>query len=151
MTLTRWVGLIGLVLVAGGCSSFKQDYEAAVAARAFDATADSVTGPWEGQWISQNGHGGGKLMAILTRRSPETIHARFRSTYAWILHGEDEVDFDVWSAGDLKASGQADLGFMKGGVYQYDATITPTTIDATYRSKFDHGTWHLSRPVATAP
>jgi hypothetical protein len=128
-----------------GCSSFNRDYESAVAA---GWPADSIEGPWHGRWQSHAGHGGDRLRAVVTRSpsSPDTYHARFRAKFWLIFHSNQDVDLKVTSTNPTQASGEKDLGWLYGGVYQYDAALTPTQFDATYRSKHDHGVFSLTRP-----
>ena len=132
-----------LLFALAGCSTFDRDYRQAVAA---ETSGRGVEGPWDGHWKSEGGHGGDRLRALLTRTAPDTIHARFRAQYWGIFAGDEDVDLHVTSTSPTRAAGEADLGFFKGGVYQYDATITPSTFDATYKSKYDHGQFNLARP-----
>jgi hypothetical protein len=143
MNLTRFLAAATLLLALTGCSTFDRDYKQALAS---GVPANSIEGPWEGRWTSQGGHGGDRLRAIVTRTAPDTYHARFRAQYWGILSGDEDVDLHVTSAAPVRANGEADLGFWKGGVYRYDATITPGNFDATYKSKDDHGEFNLTRP-----
>ena len=43
-------------------------------------------------------------------------------------------------------TGEADLGKLAGGVYQYNGTGTTNRIEINYRSLKDHGTFQLQRP-----
>ncbi len=36
--------------------------------------------------------------------------------------------------------------FNSGGVYHYDGDATPTNFFSTYKSKYDHGTFQMTRP-----
>ena len=143
MNLTRWIAAVCLMMAMGGCSSFNRDYDRALGK---PIPTDSLEGPWEGRWQSQGGHGGDRLRALLTRTAPDTYHARFRAQYWGILAGDEDVDLHVSSTSPTRANGEADLGFWKGGVYRYDATITPSHFDATYKSNEDHGEFNLARP-----
>ena len=42
--------------------------------------------------------------------------------------------------------GSADLGKLAGGIYHYEATITPTHFHSTYTNRYDHGTFRMERP-----
>jgi hypothetical protein len=138
----RLTALALLLLPLTGCSTFDHDFDAA---RAAGHAPDGVEGAWAGNWESHNGHGGGSLRAIFTRTAPDTIHARFRSGFWKLFAAEDSVDFKATGTNPVHATGDADLGFLKGGVYHYDATITPTTFDATYTMKFDNGVFSMTR------
>jgi hypothetical protein len=143
MKLVRLAALCALVWVAG-CSAFDRDYEAAVEK---GWAADSIEGPWEGRWQSKAGHGGDRLKALISRTGPETYFARFRAKYWGIFEADQEVNLRSTSADPIKANGTEDLGFLKGGWYQYEATITPERFDATYKSEHDHGDFNLARPA----
>lgn len=129
-----------LALLAG-CTTFDAGYEAALVNRA----KAGVEGAWEGRWQSGNGHGGDRLRAVVTQREPQKLHVIFRAHFWGIFDIDEEVDLNVTSTNPIRASGEADLGYFKGGVYSYDATITPVKFDATYKSKYDHGVFNLSR------
>src|SRR3954447_17109392 len=143
MKLTRCLAVGCLMMTLVGCSTFDRDYQKALETR---RSGERIQGPWEGRWTSEGGHGGDRLRALLTETAPDTYHARFRAQYWGIFAADEDVDLHVTSTAPIKASGEADLGFFKGGVYQYDATITPSNLDATYKSKYDHGQFNLARP-----
>jgi hypothetical protein len=46
----------------------------------------------------------------------------------------------------LRFEGEADLGWLAGGVYRYDGQATPASFFSTYKSKYDHGTFQMKRP-----
>jgi hypothetical protein len=133
-----------LIWVVGGCSAFDQDFKAAVQQ---GPPADSIEGAWEGKWQSQGGHGGGRLRALVTRSGDNIYITQFKAQYAGAFEAESDVMLRVSSTGPLKAGGNADLGYLKGGVYHYEATITPQSFDATYTSESDHGVFNMARPV----
>ncbi|MDB5320505.1 MAG: hypothetical protein JWN40_2136 [Phycisphaerales bacterium] len=142
MNAIRWLVATWLMIALTGCSTFDRDFEAARQSKASVPSASI----WDGTWKSEAGHGGGRLRAILTPTASDTYHARFRAQYWGIFAADEDVDLHVTStAPTTRASGEADLGFFKGGVYQYDATITPSNFDATYKSKYDHGQFDLRR------
>ena len=132
-----------LLCVLAGCSGFDRDYKAAVEK---GWAADSIEGPWDGRWQSQAGHGGDRIRAIITRTGPESYYARFRAKYWGIFEADQDVNLWATSESPVKASGSQDLGYFKGGVYHFEATISPAQLDATYRSEHDHGEFNLSRP-----
>ncbi len=135
--------LPGLLLLAGGCSSFDGAYEKAMKE---PIPAGSVEGPWQGTWKSENGHGGDRLRAIVSKTGPQKYHIWFRAKFWAIFEASQEVDFTAANdSTPVKASGDEDLGSLAGGIYHYDALITPAALDATYQSKYDHGEFHLKR------
>lgn len=135
---------LAMVLLAGGCSSFDRDYQAAVAQ---GISSDTVEGPWLGTWKSEAGHGGDELRALVAKAGPEAYRARFRAKFWGIFHTENEIDLQVTSSSPVRAGGQEDLGWLAGGLYDYQATLTPQNFTATYKSKYDHGDFRLVRPV----
>lgn len=142
MSVMKFFALSCLIGVLTGCTTFDARYEAALANR----SAPGVEGAWEGRWQSENGHGGDRLRAVVTQREPQKLHVVFRAHFWGIFDIDEVVDLNVTGTNPVRASGEADLGYWKGGVYQYDATITPVKFDATYTSKYDHGTFTLTRP-----
>ena len=141
MVRSRCIAALVLLVAVAGCSSFDRDYRQPVTS----ASARGIDGSWEGRWQSQAGHGGGGLRAILTRTAPDACHARFRAQFWGIFEADEEVDLHLSGASPIHASGEADLGWLKGGVYRYEATITPVKFDASYESKHDHGVFNLER------
>jgi hypothetical protein len=140
------VSSVGLLLLVGltGCSGFNSEFNQTLAS--MPPAYNTIEGPWEGRWQSQSGHGGGKLRAIMTKTGPETYVARFRAGYWGIFESDQETLFRVTGTGPYKATGESDLGALKGGTYRYEATITPEKFDATYKSEDDHGIFTLERP-----
>jgi hypothetical protein len=143
MRSSQWVAAVVLLLGLSGCSSFDRDYRQAMSVGG--GAGGGIEGAWTGRWESQAGHGGGGLRAILTRTAPDVCHARFRAQFWGIFEADEEVDLHTSGTSPVRASGEADLGWFKGGVYRYEATITPAKFDATYESKDDHGTFSLAR------
>ena len=47
---------------------------------------------------------------------------------------------------EYQFTGQADLGKLAGGVYQYNGTGTTNQITINFRCPKDHGTFRLQRP-----
>src|SRR5947208_1643822 len=137
------------VLGAEGCSTFPRDFTAAVAK---PVPAETIEGPWQGSWNSNGGHSGQLRCLLEPSGEPaggaENYQARFEAKfwgiftarYNVILHG-------TRGDGGAKLSGDHDLGWLAGGVYHYEADVTPAAFEATYRSKYDTGTFHMTRPV----
>jgi hypothetical protein len=130
---------LGLV----GCSGFNSEYKAITTAA---PPPNSIEGAWEGRWQSNAGHGGDKLRAILTKNGPDTYIARFRASYWGIFEADQETLLRVTGTNPVHATGESDLGYLKGGTYRYEATITPEKFDATYKSTEDHGVFEMARP-----
>lgn len=146
--MKRVYSIFALVVLGmvSGCASFDSLYDKAIAQGA--PPAGSVEGAWDGTWQSQAGHGNDRLRAIVTKTGADTYHVWFRAHFWGIFQASQEVDLKASSAAgaaEIKGAGEQDLGWLYGGVYQYEATISPVKMDATYKSKFDHGEFHLGR------
>jgi hypothetical protein len=138
--------LLGCALIAGGCSSFQREYVAAK-----PIAPNSISGPWEGEWVSKGGHRG-ELRCILTETSPAggkrvAYEARFEAKFWGIFTAHYSTPLAGTTDNGVTAlSGDHDLGGLGGGKYHYEAKVTPTKFDATYRSEADEGEFHMSRP-----
>lgn len=138
--------LAGLCLIAAtaGCSTFDEDWNAA---RGFST---GIEGRWEGTWSSDvNGHQGG-LRCLVTRRSDDGFDARFHATYSdWCgtLGFEYTVPMAVRAAADgWRLGGSADLGWLAGGVYEYDGLATLAKFFCNFQAAEDHGVFQMTRP-----
>lgn len=145
MQFKRLVFLFCLVplFLATGCRSFERDY-AAARATIYD---DPVGGAWEGRWISdRNGHRG-SLKAVLQPAGDDQYRARFKATFWKIFSASYDVQLSAEEAAgtETRLSGSTDLGWLAGGVYEYDATVAGDAFEATYESQADHGRFELKR------
>lgn len=107
-----------------------------------------MEGRWEGHWLSDvNGHNG-KLLCIVSRQETGDYSAWFKATYKKVLKFSYTVPLivDPLDTG-WKFSGHEDLGKLAGGVYHYEGTATATNFHSTYRSKYDHGVFEMTRPA----
>ena len=162
--LISWLLLLVSAVNAGGCSSFSRDFEAAGSCNAAPASAmATVFGPWEGEWVSHGGHRG-RLRCLLDSGDsgstdatrPATYAARFEATFFKIFTAHYTVQLAATPTGattqptdgSVILNGEHDLGGLAGGVYHYEANVTPGRFDATYRSRADAGEFHMSRPSA---
>ena len=143
------------ILAAGGCSEFSQHYEEAIKNSNLNP-ADPIVGAWDGQWVSDAGHSGG-LKCVLEKIQPpttQTIHPTLTLTYRARFHarfmGILSMDYDVVLTGDKAGDtthlqGSQTISGFGGGLYHYDAKVTPTTFDATYKSQSDNGIFRMKR------
>jgi len=143
--LPNLAAIVALLLFCGGCS-FNRAWNQA----GRNPTPDSIEGRWEGRWLSDvNGHTG-RLRCVLRRSGPtNTYTAYFRATYWKILRYSYQADFPFEprdGAWDFK--GDENLGWLAGGRYHYEGHVSPTNFHSTYRCKYDHGTFEMSRPAA---
>ena len=139
--------LLAFVLLgASGCCSFNREWKQAVAQ---PPPPDHLAGPWEGAWSSDaNGHTD-RLRCLVTKQADGRYEARY---YAWYRKGITfnfsytvPLEADV-VAGRATFSGEADLGWLAGGVYTYRGWADGTNFFSTYYSKYDNGTFSLQRP-----
>jgi len=83
----------------------------------------------------------------MSREGNEVCRARFRATYAGILHFSYAVPLTLRAHDHgWEFNGEANLGELAGGTYFYEGRAVLTNLHATYRSKYDHGTFELERP-----
>ncbi|MDB6026874.1 MAG: hypothetical protein JWM68_3097 [Verrucomicrobiales bacterium] len=128
-----------------GCSSFNRDWRAA---GKLPCAGDPVAGRWEGIWKSDANQHSDKLRCLLTQVSDGKYEARFRAKYKKVLSFSYTATFQgTKKDSEFSFSGDADLGKLAGGIYYYRGEISPTNFVSTYRSKYDHGTFHLARPT----
>ena len=137
------------ILCGAGCSSFDRNWRQTVALGQTEAT-NSIAGRWQGTWESEvTGHHD-VLRGLLTRTSDSHYLARFHARYKWALCRFSfaySVPISVAAEGSTNhLHGEADLGWLAGGVYRYRGTVTASNFVSTYDSKYDHGTFRMSRP-----
>src|SRR5438034_8120352 len=87
-------------------------------------SAESLFARWQGEWISEaNGHHG-ELRSLLDHKNPTQLEARFCATYARWLRVSYAVFLEVKEHnGSLRLKGEADLGMLAGGVYEYEGEL----------------------------
>jgi len=129
-------------LFAGGCTSFDHDWNQAPA-----APPAGLAGRWQGVWISEQTHHTDKLRCVVTKHDDGTYAARFLAKYLKVLSFGYTVPLKVETATNgFTFSGGANLGWLAGGVYHYEGRSDTTNFFSTYTSKYDHGTFQMSRP-----
>ena len=142
--MLRFAAVLALVAAAAGCSTFDDDWKAA------QGFAVGIEGRWEGTWSSDaNGHTGG-LRCLVTRRPDQGFDARYHATYSGCcgtVSFEYTVPMTVQDDPDgWRLRGSADLGWIAGGVYEYDGLATLRRFFCNYQSSGDHGIFSLERP-----
>lgn len=137
------------LLLAGCSTTFNREYKAALAQ---PIPTSDITGPWEGNWLSdKNGHTG-KLRAVLRQTSADEFDAHFHATFWKVFRASYRVPLKAEvTSGVTTLSGQQNLGRLSGGTYTYQGEATPSTFFSTYKSKYDHGTFELKRPQPSPP
>ena len=133
------------LFIAAGCSSFDRDWKQA-AGQEFEG----MEGRWTGRWHSDYNQHNGVLRCLVTKKEDSTYFTRFHAKYKWglltISYPYDMEMTITQNGAKYEFTGEADLGNLAGGVYQYDGTGTTNRIDINYRADKDHGTFKLERP-----
>jgi hypothetical protein len=143
--ILRGILVFMTLLCLTGCSSFNRDWKQM---RTNPTPDDPITGRWDGSWISdQNGHTG-RLRALITKGTGAEYQARFHAKFFKIFSYGYSIPMKVMRGPDLLTfEGQADLGWLAGGIYRCHGTATATNFHALYTSKRDHGKLLLTRPA----
>ncbi len=162
----RLCSALTVLLVAAislqGCSTFNRDWNhmesTAAAERGSQPMLTGLSGRWKGTWRSNsNGHHG-ELRCIITEDESGSLRARYRARYGWFFTFEYDMPMTAERiAGTEKRSeayrfsASADLGWLAGGVYAYEGTVTGDVFHSTYTSSGDHGTFEMRRVRADSP
>jgi hypothetical protein len=131
-------------LLSSGCSSFDRAW----AKSAHEPLmGNRLLGSWGGSWKSDaNGHNG-SLRCVITQKRDGTYKARFHAVYKKVIgFGYTATLQATETNGTFHFKGEADLGWWAGGVYQYEGHAEETNFFSTYRCKYDHGTFQMTRP-----
>lgn len=135
---------IALALLVCGCSSFNRDWKQAGRQ---PAPTNSITGRWEGHWLSEANAHTGRLRCIITQQTNDLYAAYFQATYMKILRFSYTVPLAVNTSNEgWHFRGEEDLGAAAGGLYRYDGSATATSFHSTYDSKYDRGVFKMLRP-----
>ena len=142
-----------LAPLSANCRDFHEQWQRVsenqrLAAAAPDA--DGIAGLWQGEWLSAvTGHRG-PLRSVIVAASADRWLARFHASYSRIFRAcyATELRAMPGSEGNLAFSGSSDLGWMAGGVYEYDGESTGPGFVCRYRSRFDNGEFRLDRITA---
>lgn len=140
-----WLTVAAAALLASaGCTSFSHDWT--VAAKD-PAPPIDLQGRWEGTWKSDaNGHND-QLRCVITKKDETNYLARFHARYGKTLSFGYKVHLTVQEKdGAIQFSGNANLGWLAGGLYHYEGHAELTNFFSTYSSRHDHGSFHMTRP-----
>jgi hypothetical protein len=130
--------LLSIAILTSGCSSFERAW------RNPPAESSGVAGRWQGKWKSARSDDSGKLRAIITRQSSAEYRALFHATYHSVLSASYGVTLEATQRGSRSEfRGAANLGVW--GRYETRGYATRTQFHATYRSKYDYGTFEMQR------
>jgi hypothetical protein len=140
--------LIPALLIASlglGCSAFDRDWK-----KAAGQPQTGIEGRWIGQWKSKQNQHQGVLRCLIDKTEDNLYETRFHAKYKW---GILTVGFPYTMEMNIKQdgaeyqfTGEADLGKLAGGVYQYKGSGSTNQLIINFRSPKDHGTFHLQRP-----
>ncbi len=145
-SLTTWICVLAISVVAGGCSSFEGEWRRSGHT---SFSPNTIAGPWEGTWRSEVTDHSDQLRCLITPRTNNACSARFHAKYKRLLRFSFgyTVPLAVYAKEEgFQFEGEADLGWYAGGTYRYMGFATPTNFFSTYQSKYDHGTFQMSRP-----
>ena len=132
--------IAAFLLLLTGCRSFEKDWARAGAPPERPALG---TGRWVGTWQNTNNTHSGALRAVVTALDGTNHTARFQAQWGKHTGGFRARLPGVWQDGRLVFSGsERILGFR----IDTAGTLTDETLDATYTSRFDVGTFTLRRP-----
>jgi len=145
------LAIVSSVLILCGCSTF--NYEWRQAAKKPTPTND-ITGRWSGHWNSQATGHHDELRALIsqvdTNHYDVKFHAAYKSeTFKFItVHFGYTVRMETKPStnADVAFHGSEDLGKLAGSVYTYDGHANATNFFSTYKSKYDRGTFEMTRP-----
>ena len=134
--------LIGLTL--GGCSTFEAHWQSLAGK---PIPTDDIHGRWIGRWESEATGHDGELRCIVKQLDDNVYEARFHAVYASIFAFAYDVLLTPERRQDLiHFSGEENLGYFAGGVYEFNGSASPARFYCTYRSANDHGLFEMSRP-----
>jgi hypothetical protein len=132
------------LLLTGGCTTFNHDWNQAARE---PAPVNGIQGRWQGVWVSEVTHHTDSLRCVITKSDDGAYRARFKARYHHVLTFGYTVPLKVEPARNgFSFSGEADLGWLAGGVYHYEGQAEATNYFSTYSCKYDHGTFQMSRP-----
>lgn len=152
MQVVRMVVCLALLLHVGSVSADEAAksaaYEAAPAAQTVHSTMD-LTGTWSGTWCSgKNGHHG-PMTAEFSGGCNGCYDVRFRGRFCAIIPFTYRTTLKATANpdGSISLTGSRRLGLLMG-TFSMQGSVSGQTLQATYCSKQDHGTFTLTRAGA---
>jgi hypothetical protein len=107
----------------------------------------SVSGRWHGEWVSSvTGHRG-PLRCVMIAVREDRWKARFHASYSRVFRACYVTELHATRLGPNRFAlrGSNDLGWMAGGVYEYDGEASGAELMCRYKSGFDNGEFRLRR------
>lgn len=143
--LFLWFLFLVLAVLTGGCTCFNRDWQAAAME---PIPANDLAGRWQGIWLSDvNGHTE-QLRCLIRKVGGTNYSARFQAKYKKLIRFTFNytAPLVVEQTDDaMRFQGEADLGWMGGGLYHYRGHADATNFFSTYSCKYDHGTFQMKR------
>ena len=138
----RWLLLLSGCLALSGCSSFNRQWRET---SQFPPSTD-LQGCWQGVWQSSaNGHTD-SLRCLINKTADGSYQARFKAKYRKVLSFGYTVNLQAEpSESGYRFSGEANLGWLAGGLYHYEGATDQTNFHSSYSCKYDHGTFKMVR------
>jgi hypothetical protein len=138
----RWILLLIGGLAVSGCSSFNREWQKV---SQFPPSND-LQGCWQGIWVSDASSHTDQLRCVITKAQDGSYRARFKAKYRKVLTFGYTVALKAEPSDQgFKFQGQADLGWLAGGLYRYEGSADATNFTSTYSCKYDHGTFRMMR------
>lgn len=135
--------LLATAVIVTGCSSFNREWKRAATQ---PASAAGLDGRWDGRWLSEADGHYGRLRCIITKSNNDDYRARFHANFLKILSYGYTVSLKAERTNDaFQFRGQANLGWLAGGLYTYEGHADATNFSSTYSCKRDHGTFQMRR------
>lgn len=131
------------LLLTAGCTSYNHQWKEAAA---WGPSEDAFEGRWEGSWLSDhNGHSG-RLRCIVSKKGEDSYEANFQAKYRKVLTFRYPVMLHTTRDGtNTTFLGEANLGWLAGGLYCYAGHADTTSFYSTYSNRFDYGTFNLRK------
>jgi len=134
------LALLAALAALSGCSTFERDWRV----QSSFPPEPGLQGCWQGVWASQVSGHTDSLRCIIGKAEDGTYRARFKAKYRKVLSFGYTVPLKVERRGDKESfQGQANLGWLAGGVYHYKGSSDSTNFQSTYSCKYDHGTFRM--------
>jgi hypothetical protein len=136
--------LVAATLLGSGCASFNHEWKQV---GQYPTPSNTIEGRWQGVWVSAVSGHTDALRCVITRTEVGGYRARFHAKYRKVLSFGYTVPLTVASTNLQYAfHGEANLGWMAGGLYHYEGLANATSFHSTYSCKYDHGTFQMTRP-----
>ncbi len=135
------------MLIFTGCAGFQKDWKRA--AETYPTPRPDILGRWQGTWQSKSSGHTNSLRCLVTRGENDIyfakFHAKYKKFFTWSFGYTVPLRVERTN-GVYQFDGEADLGKLAGGIYRYKGEATAEKFFSTYDSKYDHGTFTMTRP-----